>query len=344
MRDADVVSTPHLDRERRLAVLALAGLLATGLAACAARDGGARPATAAPGPAVDDRQAVLLFRKAVEDYAALHRRLARTLPTVSAEASADRRPRATDRVRETDRERTWHDRRRRPLHRRDPAADTARRQRDAVGAGWCAARGHDHGRKHRGKGHRTGQRALSGQRAAVERAGAVAQRAAGAARGTRVPLRRAGPHSPGHESEIGRRRDATRPAAMSTMRRPTCLAASILASVLLATVAPAPVGAPWRASAQTAAPAPARALSLPNRSSSLKFFVLGDFGTGNREQYALGERMAAVQTAFQATLVITVGDNIYGGERPAGLQEEVRGPLQGVARSWRQVLRLARQP
>jgi len=78
-----------LNHERRLAVFALAGLLATGLAACAARDSGSKAGSATPRTAVDDRQAVLLFRKAVEDYASLHRRLARTLPRVAAEASSE---------------------------------------------------------------------------------------------------------------------------------------------------------------------------------------------------------------------------------------------------------------
>ena len=80
---------PHLNHERRLVVAALAGLLAMGLAACAARDSGSKAGTATPSSAVDDRQAVLLFRKAVEEYAALHRRLVRTLPRVAAEASSE---------------------------------------------------------------------------------------------------------------------------------------------------------------------------------------------------------------------------------------------------------------
>lgn len=79
----------HLDRERRLVVAALSGLLVTGLAACATRDGGSKAGRAAPTSTVDERQAVLLFRQAVENYAALHRKLARTLPRVTAEASSE---------------------------------------------------------------------------------------------------------------------------------------------------------------------------------------------------------------------------------------------------------------
>lgn len=112
---------------------------------------------------------------------------------------------------------------------------------------------------------------------------------------------------------------------MSAMTRPTRLLTSVLAGALLVMVPAVPV-APRVASAQAAAPA--RELSLPNRSSSLKFFVLGDFGTGSREQYALAERMAAVHTAFQAALVITVGDNIYGGERPQDFKKKFEDPYK----------------
>jgi hypothetical protein len=82
-------SARHLSHDRRLVVAVLAGLLATSLAACATRDRGVGAASRAPASPVDDRQAVLLFRKAVEDYAGLHRRVARTLPRVAAEASSE---------------------------------------------------------------------------------------------------------------------------------------------------------------------------------------------------------------------------------------------------------------
>jgi hypothetical protein len=76
----------HLDLSRKLVATALTGLLAGGLAGCARRTTPAPPNTA-PAPQVGDEQAVLLFRKIVEDYAVLHRRLARTLPAVAGQAS-----------------------------------------------------------------------------------------------------------------------------------------------------------------------------------------------------------------------------------------------------------------
>lgn len=64
-------------------------LIAANLSGCASRQTAATPASAAPTSASDDRQAVLLFRQAVEEYATMHRRLARTLPRVAADASPE---------------------------------------------------------------------------------------------------------------------------------------------------------------------------------------------------------------------------------------------------------------
>ena len=56
----------------------------------------------------------------------------------------------------------------------------------------------------------------------------------------------------------------------------------------------------------------ALALTLPNKADSLKFAVLGDFGTGSRQQYELAAVMKRVHDAFPYELVILVGDNLYG--------------------------------
>lgn len=69
---------------------------------------------------------------------------------------------------------------------------------------------------------------------------------------------------------------------------------------------------------------------LPNREGSLKFGVIGDFGTGNREQYELGGRMAALHARFPFELVLTVGDNIYGSERPRDFVEKFEAPYKAL--------------
>jgi hypothetical protein len=64
------------------------------------------------------------------------------------------------------------------------------------------------------------------------------------------------------------------------------------------------------------APQAQEQVALPNKDGSLKFGVLGDFGTGERAQYQLGEQMAKLHARFPYELVVTVGDNIYGSEGP----------------------------
>jgi 3',5'-cyclic AMP phosphodiesterase CpdA len=49
---------------------------------------------------------------------------------------------------------------------------------------------------------------------------------------------------------------------------------------------------------------------------SLRFAVLGDFGTGDREQYEVGEQMWAARQAFPFDLVLALGDNMYGSQKP----------------------------
>lgn len=114
---------------------------------------------------------------------------------------------------------------------------------------------------------------------------------------------------------------------MTARRRHSWVGASLLASALLIGFPAIPAMAPRQAPTPAA---PAGGLSLPNRPSSLKFFVLGDFGTGSRAQYELGERMAAVQSVFAAKLVITVGDNLYGGERPQDFKKKFEMPYKAL--------------
>jgi hypothetical protein len=64
------------------------------------------------------------------------------------------------------------------------------------------------------------------------------------------------------------------------------------------------------ATAAPQAPAPAPA-------TSLTFGVIGDNGNGQRVQYEVGEQMAAVYDESPFGLVIMLGDNMYGSQRPA---------------------------
>jgi hypothetical protein len=73
-----------------------------------------------------------------------------------------------------------------------------------------------------------------------------------------------------------------------------------------------------------------RETALPNREGSLKFGVLGDFGSGSRTQYELGEQMAAVHDRFKYQLVVLTGDNIYGRERPQDFLKKFERPYKAL--------------
>lgn len=67
---------------------------------------------------------------------------------------------------------------------------------------------------------------------------------------------------------------------------------------------------------------------MPNRADSVKFAVLGDFGTGSRGQLQLAAEMARVRERFPFEFVLTVGDNIYGSERPQDFSQKFEIPYK----------------
>jgi predicted MPP superfamily phosphohydrolase len=80
--------------------------------------------------------------------------------------------------------------------------------------------------------------------------------------------------------------------------------------------------------AQAQQSAGALALTLPNKADSVKFAVLGDFGTGSKEQYQLAAQMKRVHDQFPYELVILVGDNLYGSERPQDFKKKFEDPYK----------------
>lgn len=70
-------------------------------------------------------------------------------------------------------------------------------------------------------------------------------------------------------------------------------------------------------------------LALPNRTGSVKFAVLGDFGSGEPSEYQVAAQMAAFRSRFTFDFVITTGDNIIGEQhRPADFAEKFEQPFQ----------------
>jgi 3',5'-cyclic AMP phosphodiesterase CpdA len=100
-------------------------------------------------------------------------------------------------------------------------------------------------------------------------------------------------------------------------------AAAVAVLPLIGLLSAVPAGEPL----QPAAAAPI-ALTLPNKSDSLKFAVLGDFGTGSKEQYQLAAQMKRVHDVFPFDLVTLVGDNLYGSERPQDFQKKFEIPYK----------------
>jgi len=68
--------------------------------------------------------------------------------------------------------------------------------------------------------------------------------------------------------------------------------------------------------------------ALPNKDGSFKFGVLGDFGTGAPTQYELANQMVQLQGRFKYEVVVLVGDNLYGSERPQDFQKKFELPYK----------------
>jgi len=63
-------------------------------------------------------------------------------------------------------------------------------------------------------------------------------------------------------------------------------------------------------------------VSLPRKEGSTRFAVIGDTGTGSKQQYQLGEVMARSREQFPFEFVLMLGDNMYGGETPVDFDKK----------------------
>ena len=100
--------------------------------------------------------------------------------------------------------------------------------------------------------------------------------------------------------------------------------------VLLILLLTGGIGAPSaQTRGQTPPPAPPQiGASLPNRDDSIKFAVIGDTGTGGREQYEVAARMTEGLARFPFKFVLMMGDNMYGGESPADFVRKFERPYK----------------
>jgi predicted phosphodiesterase len=69
-------------------------------------------------------------------------------------------------------------------------------------------------------------------------------------------------------------------------------------------------------------------LRIPLQPNSIRFAVIGDSGTGGREQYDLAQRMETYRQATKFDFVIMLGDNIYGSHSPQDFARKFEQPYK----------------
>jgi predicted MPP superfamily phosphohydrolase len=83
------------------------------------------------------------------------------------------------------------------------------------------------------------------------------------------------------------------------------------------------------AAAQPGAP-PQAQVPLPNKPDTLKFAVIGDNGNGERGEYDIGQQLAAWHARFAFPIVVMMGDNIYGSDRPQDFVRKFEAPYKAL--------------
>jgi 3',5'-cyclic AMP phosphodiesterase CpdA len=76
--------------------------------------------------------------------------------------------------------------------------------------------------------------------------------------------------------------------------------------------------------------ATAQDLFLPNKKDSLHFAIIGDSGTGDRNEYEIARQMVAFRAKFPYAMVLMMGDNLYGGESPQDFRAKFEEPYKDL--------------
>ena len=69
-------------------------------------------------------------------------------------------------------------------------------------------------------------------------------------------------------------------------------------------------------------------IKLPLLENSVRFAVIGDSGTGDREQYEVARQMETYRQAAKFDFVIMLGDNIYGNHSPEDFVKKFEQPYK----------------
>jgi predicted phosphodiesterase len=104
----------------------------------------------------------------------------------------------------------------------------------------------------------------------------------------------------------------------------------LLLSALLVALSWSPPQAQTRTPAVPTPAAPLPTSTLPKASNSVKFLVIGDSGTGSRQQNEVGARIAEAYTLFKFDFAIMVGDNLYGTENANAYVNKFQKPYKVV--------------
>jgi 3',5'-cyclic AMP phosphodiesterase CpdA len=74
----------------------------------------------------------------------------------------------------------------------------------------------------------------------------------------------------------------------------------------------------------------AQSPELSGLTDPLRFAVIGDSGTGSRQQREIGERMAIVRQRFPFEFVLMLGDNLYGEQAPRDFERKFERPYAAL--------------
>jgi predicted MPP superfamily phosphohydrolase len=69
-------------------------------------------------------------------------------------------------------------------------------------------------------------------------------------------------------------------------------------------------------------------IRLPLKEKSVRFAVIGDSGTGEKDQYETAKQMESYREAVHFDSVIMLGDNIYGGHEPRDFEQKFEVPYK----------------
>jgi len=103
-----------------------------------------------------------------------------------------------------------------------------------------------------------------------------------------------------------------------------CVSSEQARSAAVAAPAPAP------GSTSAAVRQPSGQVALPNKPDTLHFAVIGDNGTGAKAQYDVGQQMLNWHGRFPYPIVLMMGDNIYGSDRPQDFVAKFEAPYKGL--------------